>query len=156
LEREIATLGEAVQVRLVPGLAPLVQEHGHLTGEDGFEQELPIQHVVCCDIDPHDQLEAEDRLAQGAPDRGIDQFGPLAAVGRPGTADCLPSQPIERCHRRVLRQERGHVRLDVSEGVSLGQPAKDELRGRERLLDPGQASFGCHRPSSGKAASSSE
>jgi hypothetical protein len=124
--------------------------------EESIEKLLLIKQLVGGDVDAHHQLEPEDRLAQGAPDGGFDELGTLATYSGPDSMGCLPSQAVEGCHRRVLGQQRGHVGLDIREGMGLRQPAKDELRRRQRALDGGDPTRERHGvASAGKAAFSS-
>ena len=134
---EIATLGEPVKVILVRRvlLALVVQEESQVGGEESLQQRLAIEQFVGGHVDTHHELEPEEGLAQGAPDRGFDEFRPLTAHGCSGSVDCFPSQAIQGCHRRFFRQQRGNVGLDVAEGMSLGQPAQDQLGRRERGLN---------------------
>ena len=57
---------------------------------------------MCGDVDPQDQLVPEHGLAQGAPDRGIDELWPPAEHGSPRSLDGLAGQAIKRQLRWVL------------------------------------------------------
>ncbi len=98
--------------------------------EESIEKLFLLQHFVRGDVDPHHQLKPKDRLAQGRADGNIDDLRTLATHAGPDSVGCFTSQTIQRCHRRVVGKERGHVRLDVAEGVGVGQPAQNELRWR--------------------------
>jgi len=85
------------------------------SGEDGVDERLALDRLVGEGVDPQDELEANDRLADRRPDRGID-------VPPGSTAEVAPVE------------EPAHVGLEVSEGVGFVEPAEDELRGARGTL----------------------
>jgi hypothetical protein len=93
---------------------------------------------VADDVDPHDQVEPKDRVAEGLSNRGIDHLGRLAAQGRPGRAGGLPGEPVDRERFRKLVQQGLDIGVEIPEGVGLVQPGEDALGGRERGLEDRQ------------------
>jgi len=78
-------------------------------GEHRVDQRLAFQQVVRRRVDAYDQLEAEDRLPQGAPNGLVHHLGTPATQAGLGTALRLPVQPIERGLRGIRLEERAHV-----------------------------------------------
>src|ERR1035437_7562273 len=105
-----------------------------MRGEDRLDQALALEQVVRRHEDAHDEVETEDRLAEGSPDRCVDDLGTFAAQALPGTRRRLLSQSIERTLHRRLGELRADVGLEIAEGVRLVEPPVDELgRGEGRL-----------------------
>jgi hypothetical protein len=124
-----------------------------MRGEGRIDQTLALEQVVRRHEDAHDEVETEDRLAEGSPDRCVDDLGTFATQARPGTRRRLVSQSIERTLRRRLVELRADVGLQIAEGVGLVKPAQDELGRGERGLDLGQPNIDAHFGSFGKASS---
>ena len=95
-----------------------------MRGEGRIDEALALEQVVGRHEDAHDEVETEYRLAEGSPDRRVDDLGTLAAQVCAGSARRLPGQPIERALRRWLDKLGADVGLEM-------QSARrdDELRG---------------------------
>jgi len=146
-QREPGTTGgETLQVRRVAParFSILARQQREMRRQRRVDQGLALQEFVRDHIDPQDELEAKDRLAQRAPDGRVDHLGSLAPQARPGPARGRSSQLIERRFRGRLGKLRTDVGLETTGGMGLIEPAQDELGGREGGLELGEAPLGSH------------
>jgi hypothetical protein len=94
-----------------------------MRGEGRLDQTLALQEIVRRHEDAHDEVEPEDRLAEGGPHGCADDLRTLAAQAHPGSARRLPGEPIEWPLHRRLGKLPADVGLEITEGMRLVEPA---------------------------------
>jgi hypothetical protein len=122
----------------------------YLRRKSPVDQGLTVEKLLCRHIDARHELEPEEGLSKGAPDRLVHDLGARAARAHADPVLRLSGQPIERTFGSV-REERAHVGLEVAEGVRFVEPAQDELGRGERGFDPREAALGGHGSPSGSS-----